>query len=87
MFWSEPEDNTSESLWATERSMQFGLGWFAHPVFVNGNYPYVMIDQVLLIVCYNVINKSVMPYFIDLRLAEKVPLKVSTNHACPLLLL
>ncbi|CAG0924706.1 unnamed protein product [Notodromas monacha] len=26
--------------------MQFTLGWFAHPIFKDGNYPQIMIDQI-----------------------------------------
>ena len=31
---------------AAERDMQFNFGWFAHPIFKNGDYPEVMKYQV-----------------------------------------
>ena len=31
---------------ASERDMQFNFGWFAHPIFKNGDYPEVMKYQV-----------------------------------------
>lgn len=44
--WREPK-NFDETE-AAERSLQFMLGWFAHPIYKNGNYPQVMIDQVAM---------------------------------------
>ena len=31
---------------AAERFMQFSFGWYANPIFVNGDYPQVMKDKV-----------------------------------------
>ena len=44
--WAVPLDDSAESLAASVRNLQFYVGWFAHPVFVNGDYPDVMINQV-----------------------------------------
>jgi lactase-phlorizin hydrolase len=45
--WAEPEDPYNpDYLEASERDIQFNLGWFAHPILVNGNYPQVMIDRI-----------------------------------------
>lgn len=32
--------------WASERAMQFSLGWFANPIFGDGDYPTVMREQI-----------------------------------------
>ncbi|NXC28283.1 LPH hydrolase, partial [Campylorhamphus procurvoides] len=45
--WAEPRTPTStEDMRASERYLQFMLGWFAHPIFVNGDYPEVLKAQV-----------------------------------------
>ena len=41
----DPEDATHVE--AGETKMQFDIGWFAHPIFVNGHYPDVMREKVL----------------------------------------
>jgi lactase-phlorizin hydrolase len=41
-----PFSESLEDVAAAEREMQFFLGWFAHPIFKNGNYPQIMIDKV-----------------------------------------
>lgn len=41
--WYEPRDPEDEEHWdAALRAMQFKLGWFAHPLFVDGDYPQTM---------------------------------------------
>lgn len=44
--WKEPKTNSSADTAAAERAQQFMLGWFAHPIYVNGDYPQVMTDFV-----------------------------------------
>lgn len=44
--WKEPADNSTDAMEASERAMQFKLGWFAHPIFKNGDYPSVMKEAV-----------------------------------------
>ncbi|KAL4635635.1 lactase-phlorizin hydrolase [Arapaima gigas] len=41
--WVEPKDvDTAREVAAADRALQFQLGWFAHPIFKNGDYPDVM---------------------------------------------
>ncbi|XP_074068122.1 lactase/phlorizin hydrolase [Macrotis lagotis] len=41
--WMEPKSpNLPRDVEAADRAMQFGLGWFAHPIFKNGDYPDAM---------------------------------------------
>ncbi|NWI62451.1 LPH hydrolase, partial [Todus mexicanus] len=45
--WAEPKTPTNpEDVRASERYLQFMLGWFAHPVFVNGDYPDLLKAQI-----------------------------------------
>ncbi|XP_072541141.1 lactase/phlorizin hydrolase [Salminus brasiliensis] len=45
--WMEPLDvNVPREVAAADRALQFQLGWFAHPIFKNGDYPDVMKWQV-----------------------------------------
>lgn len=45
--WAEPKDpNNSEDLEASDRATDFMLGWFAHPIYVNGRYPPRMREKV-----------------------------------------
>uniref|UniRef100_A0A669DK22 Lactase n=1 Tax=Oreochromis niloticus TaxID=8128 RepID=A0A669DK22_ORENI len=45
--WAEPSDPAKpEDVAAADRYLQFMLGWFAHPIFVNGDYPAILKDQV-----------------------------------------
>ncbi|XP_072469350.1 lactase/phlorizin hydrolase [Notamacropus eugenii] len=41
--WMEPKSpNLSRDVEAADRALQFNLGWFAHPIFKNGDYPDAM---------------------------------------------
>ena len=45
--WAEPVNPKDVNhLEASNRAIQFHLGWFAHPIFVNGDYPDVMRENV-----------------------------------------
>ncbi|XP_019945550.2 lactase/phlorizin hydrolase-like [Paralichthys olivaceus] len=45
--WIEPQDVTvPREVVAADRALQFQLGWFAHPIFKNGDYPDAMKWQV-----------------------------------------
>ncbi|XP_075685341.1 lactase/phlorizin hydrolase-like [Rhinoderma darwinii] len=45
--WAEPKNpNNPDDMSAAERYLQFMLGWFAHPILVNGDYPEVLKMQV-----------------------------------------
>ena len=44
--WYEPRTQKSEDILASVRQIQFFLGWYAHPIFVNGDYPEVMKEKV-----------------------------------------
>lgn len=45
--WAEPFDPSSQDdIDATDRYMAFMLGWFANPVFVDGDYPAIMKSQI-----------------------------------------
>ncbi|KAM9851168.1 lactase/phlorizin hydrolase-like [Aulostomus maculatus] len=45
--WVEPKDvHVPREVVAADRAMQFQLGWFAHPIFKNGDYPDAMKWQV-----------------------------------------
>uniref|UniRef100_A0A3Q2P0K7 Lactase n=1 Tax=Fundulus heteroclitus TaxID=8078 RepID=A0A3Q2P0K7_FUNHE len=45
--WAQPTDaNNPEDVAAAERYLQFMLGWFAHPIFIDGDYPAVLKTQI-----------------------------------------
>ena len=45
--WVEPTDvNVYREVLAADRAMQFQVGWFAHPIFKNGDYPDAMKWQI-----------------------------------------
>ena len=45
--WYEPADSSNLShIKAAEIQIQFTLGWFANPIFIDGKYPQAMRDMV-----------------------------------------
>ncbi|TKS67586.1 Lactase-phlorizin hydrolase [Collichthys lucidus] len=45
--WAEPMNpSRPEDVAAADRYLQFMLGWFAHPIFVNGDYPAALKTQI-----------------------------------------
>lgn len=45
--WFEPEDTLEpRDLEASEIGNQFWIGWYGHPIFVNGDYPDVMKSKI-----------------------------------------
>lgn len=62
-MWGEPHnaDNTGD-IEAAERFNQFNFGWFANPVFGNGDYPDVM--------KWTIGNKSLEEGYSESRLPE-----------------
>jgi lactase-phlorizin hydrolase len=40
--WHFPQENKEVFIKAAKRGMEFFLGWFANPIYVNGDYPEVM---------------------------------------------
>ncbi|ELU13711.1 hypothetical protein CAPTEDRAFT_98416 [Capitella teleta] len=44
--WKEPLTDSPEDIEASERGMQFSLGWFANPIHGSGGYPAVMKEKI-----------------------------------------
>lgn len=40
--WGEPKTDKQADIDAAERSIEWWLGWFANPIFINGDWPDVM---------------------------------------------
>ncbi|KAK5861422.1 hypothetical protein PBY51_022820 [Eleginops maclovinus] len=78
--WFEPKDvNVPREVVAADRALQFQLGWFAHPIFKNGDYPDAMKWQVG--------NKSELQRLIETRLPsfteeEKMFIKGTADMFC-----
>ncbi|XP_058248893.1 lactase/phlorizin hydrolase [Hemibagrus wyckioides] len=45
--WAEPKDSARvQDVQAAERYLHFMLGWFAHPIFIDGDYPVLLRNQI-----------------------------------------
>jgi len=45
--WAEPRDPQNPlDLAASDRTLQFSLGWYGHPIFKNGDYPEAMKEYI-----------------------------------------
>ncbi|KAL0184867.1 hypothetical protein M9458_020563, partial [Cirrhinus mrigala] len=64
--WAEPLDvNAPREVMAADRALQFQLGWFAHPIFKNGDYPDAMKWQVSNKSELQGLTESRLPSFTD----------------------
>ncbi|XP_078795584.1 lactase/phlorizin hydrolase isoform X4 [Oryzias latipes] len=64
--WVEPYDvNVHREILAADRAMQFRLGWFAHPIFKNGDYPEAMKEQVRVKSELQRLTESRLPSFTE----------------------
>jgi len=70
--WKEPNQHHSTlDHYAAERALQFKLGWFANPLFGNGDYPSVMKRMVNI--------KSIDQGFAKSRLPVFTPEEIANN--------
>lgn len=61
---SYPEPLTREDHEASERALQFNVGWFMHPIFSKqGDYPKVMIERIAELSRQQNFTKSRLPAF------------------------
>ncbi|XP_075140639.1 lactase/phlorizin hydrolase-like isoform X1 [Leptodactylus fuscus] len=64
--WVEPKDHTeSRDIEAADRYLQLSLGWFAHPIFKNGDYPELMKWQIANKSELQGLQSSRLPVFTD----------------------
>ncbi|XP_068400101.1 lactase/phlorizin hydrolase [Eschrichtius robustus] len=64
--WAEPRDPSNQAeVEAARRYVQFMGGWFAHPIFKNGDYPEVMKTRVRDRSLAAGLNKSRLPEFTE----------------------
>ncbi|OWK00146.1 LCT [Cervus elaphus hippelaphus] len=64
--WAEPRDpSNQEDVEAAKRYVQFMGGWFAHPIFKNGDYPEVMKTRIRDRSLAEGLNKSRLPEFTE----------------------
>ena len=64
IYWAEPKKPNDRSHGeASERMMQFDFGWFANPIFVNGSYPGIMVENIGKLSSAQGLSKSRLPEF------------------------
>ncbi|XP_071963681.1 lactase/phlorizin hydrolase-like [Antedon mediterranea] len=62
----EPADRSNpEDVAAADRCLQFQVGWFAHPIYVDGDYPQVMKEYIAEKSAMQNYTKSRLPEFTD----------------------
>ncbi|XP_062288192.1 lactase/phlorizin hydrolase-like [Scomber scombrus] len=78
--WFEPKDvNVPREVVTADRALQFQLGWFAHPIFKNGDYPDAMKWQVGNKSELQSISESRLPSFTE---EEKNYIKGTADMFC-----
>ena len=63
--WQRAALESNEDMEVAERAQQFFLGWFAHPIYVDVDYPRVMKDQVAMKSTRQNLAKSRRPEFAE----------------------
>lgn len=64
--WAEPADMYNpEDLEAAERDLAFEIGWFIHPIYINGDYPERMKAAVAAKSAAQGYNASRLPEFTE----------------------
>ncbi|XP_051815389.1 lactase/phlorizin hydrolase-like [Acanthochromis polyacanthus] len=78
--WIEPKDaNVLRDVESADRALQFQLGWFAHPIFKNGDYPDAMKWQISAISELQDLSESRLPSFTE---EEKNYIKGTADMFC-----
>ncbi|CAK8692258.1 unnamed protein product [Clavelina lepadiformis] len=64
--WAEPKDpKNPDDVAAADRMLQSIMGWFAHPIFKNGDYPEIIKDQVYKKSMAQGLTESRLPSFTE----------------------
>lgn len=64
-FFMPKDANCPEDVEAVELAQQFSIGWFAHPIFVDGDYPPIMKNKIAEISKMEGREKSRLPEFTE----------------------